>query len=281
MERHSLALVDADIIVYRALEKNMVWFGDDATVNLPRAKEDFENTFFDWILPLKADREVLCLSHEFNFRKVLNPTYKASRLKDKPDGYYELRTWIKQAFRPVVLENLEADDAIGIMLTSTPRAVAVSIDKDMLTLPGIHYNPVKNVLKSQTEAEADLYWLRQSLSGDPVDGYKGIPGIGPKKAAGILHTEAPVEVLWTVYLEAYEKAGLTPEDAVMQARMARILRKTDYDQGQVRWTAPVPVERGELPPEYRRNVSKGRNAPAGRHCSPDDGSGSGRREDHA
>ena len=48
-------------------------------------------------------------------------------------------------------------------------------------------------------------------------------GVGAKKI--LEKAEDP----WTVILEAYIKAGLTEEDAIRNARLARILRPGEYN----------------------------------------------------
>jgi len=48
--------------------------------------------------------------------------------------------------------------------------------------------------------------------------------------------------MWSAVVDAYESKGLTEEDAVMQARMARILRAEDWDFGKKAprlWCPPV------------------------------------------
>jgi DNA polymerase-1 len=62
--------------------------------------------------------------------------------------------------------------------------------------------------------------------GDATDGYGGCPGIGPKTAEKLLDKHGAV---WKTVVDAYLKAGLTEEDAIMNARMARILRAEDWD----------------------------------------------------
>jgi DNA polymerase-1 len=68
----------------------------------------------------------------------------------------------------------------------------------------------------------------QTLTGDAVDNYKGCPGIGVKRALGLLFNKKPNEY-WEIITKAFEKAGLTEMDALVQARMARILRTDDYN----------------------------------------------------
>ncbi len=110
-----------------------------------------------------------------------------------------------------------------------------------------------------TEEEADLFHLMQTLAGDATDGYSGCPGIGmtvaeriltpdedggtyktveteyvPKrgKNAGetlIKWVQEPCDDLWEIIVSYYAKAGLGEEEALRQARVARILRNTDYD----------------------------------------------------
>jgi len=72
--------------------------------------------------------------------------------------------------------------------------------------------------------------LSGSLTGDATDGYPGCPGVGPKKATAILGSCAPsLACMWAGVRQAYESKGLIEEDAVEQARMARILRAEDWD----------------------------------------------------
>ena len=78
-----------------------------------------------------------------------------------------------------------------------------------------------------TPEEADRWFYMQTLTGDATDGYSGCPGGGPKKAEAIL--EAAGENPWPAIVAAYEKAGLSEEAALQQARVARILRASDYN----------------------------------------------------
>jgi DNA polymerase-1 len=127
-------------------------------------------------------------------------------------------------------EGIEADDVMGILATkpgNEGRTIIVSDDKDMRSIPGKLWrengDPEREVIEI-TEAEADRYHLYQTLVGDQSDNYPGCPGIGPKKAEGVLKGDNP----WAAIVAAYTKAGLTEEDALVQARVARILRWSDW-----------------------------------------------------
>ena len=75
------------------------------------------------------------------------------------------------------------------------------------------------------EHMADEYHLRQTLIGDPADGYSGCPGVGPVSAGRLNLTGSTA---WTFVVNAYHKAGKTERDALIQARVARILRSNNY-----------------------------------------------------
>ena len=82
-------------------------------------------------------------------------------------------------------DQIEADDLLGIMLTNgrVENPILCSIDKDLLGIPGWHYNWNKDSWPTYvSQEEADHNWLVQLLTGDATDGIRGIEGIGPVKA---------------------------------------------------------------------------------------------------
>ena len=131
--------------------------------------------------------------------------------------------------------------SIGADVRHKGRKIIVSVDKDMRTVPSNVYrtsHPDEGVVQV-TEAEADYYHLFQTLVGDATDGYPGCPGIGPVRATKILSNAVfqnaetgrkggPTD-FWGAIVAAYDKAGFGEEEALVQARCARILRSSDYD----------------------------------------------------
>lgn len=95
----------------------------------------------------------------------------------------------------------------------------------MLTIPAKVYRPSQDLLTDVTVEQADKNFYLQTLSGDAVDGYSGIPGVGAKKAEAILGSRPD----WSLVEQAYLKHGLSKEDALQNARLARILRWSDWD----------------------------------------------------
>lgn len=225
-------LIDADLYLYRALaatEFEDHW-GDDIWTLIndhKKAKEIFRENIKGFKQRLGARNVVMCITGPDNFRKTVSDTYKGNRKKSrKPLGYPEFVQWCKDTY-PYRMENkLEADDLMGIMATA-PEAdtIIVSDDKDMLTIPARLYFPTRGDLIDQTVAAADHAFLMQTLTGDSTDGYAGCPGIGPVKAARILGSRPD----WSLVESTFIKAGLTLDDALTQARLARILRHEDWD----------------------------------------------------
>lgn len=242
-------LVDADIAAFEAavLNQETYEWDEDTTstaLDLDRAKEQFDSFIVEMMKRTKTDGVLLCFSSEEPcFRYDVLPSYKHNRKNvEKPVLLQELRQHAIKEWPTKIKPKLEADDVIGIMATLYPgKYIMASIDKDLMQIPGKHYDWRKDEQVSMGEVEADNWFYRQALTGDPTDGYSGCPGIGPKRAARILEPflgEDP----WPAIVEAYENKGLTREDALQQARVARILRKSDYDfkKKQVKlWTPPA------------------------------------------
>jgi DNA polymerase-1 len=161
------------------------------------------------------------------FRHNILEQYKGNRKGTaKPLGYKHLVKYLKKNHLHMELPDCEADDVLGILATDGvyARNIIVSIDKDMLTIPCEYYNMDTKVTEIIDEQLADYMHLYQTLTGDTTDNYKGCPGIGPKTA--VLLLKRPT---WETVEEAFLTKGLTKEDALVQARVARILRTGEYD----------------------------------------------------
>jgi DNA polymerase-1 len=136
--------------------------------------------------------------------------------------------WLNETYGDRVVSNdiLEADDYMGILATrpGAPETIIVSDDKDMLTIPGKLFRLGR--LSTIDDNEARRYWMAQTLMGDPADGYKGCPGIGPARADKVLSKSGEQ---WENVKREFLKAGMTEDYAILQARLARILRYEDWD----------------------------------------------------
>ena len=229
---NKLLLIDADIMYYRAAWSAEDYF-DFGTPDKKQVVQDREVILlFDKLLAgvcknLNSQAYLLCWTLDHNYRTEIDPMYKANR-KDapRPACSPSVKEILRGTYPSLEHDGLEADDLMG--LHSGEGRIIVSDDKDLLTVPGLHYQPRKPYkgVFGVSVSDADYLLHRQILEGDRVDGYKGIPGVGPKKAEKILTDNG---VSWRTILKAYEDYGLHDEDALVTARLARILRPGEYD----------------------------------------------------
>lgn len=228
---NKLILVDADILYNRAAfscENSFTFEGHTIrTVEDDEVAHLFHRLLMGIVSNLNSDRFLLCWSSPTNFRTDVFPKYKANREHvNRPVVSDMFKPHIKLRYPSIEVKHLEADDVMG-MLTGGDAIIA-SDDKDMLTVPGMVYKPRKPSLGviHVCEDEAKYNWYKQTLMGDRTDGYNGIPGIGEKKSEKILNENG---ASWKTVVDAYIFADLTEEDAIMTARLARILRTGEWD----------------------------------------------------
>lgn len=186
------------------------------------------------MLDTKTKDCIVCLSGSNNFRYEVLSTYKHNRVgKPKPQYLEDIKEHLMTNYKYQLKDNLEADDCMGILATKFPgHYIIATIDKDLRQVPGQFFSFTNRKLEVITKLEADTFFYEQCLSGDTVDGYSGVPGIGKVKSKRIIkevfdgnnHKE-----VWKRIKEEYEKKELTEEYALTQARMARILRTEDWD----------------------------------------------------
>ncbi len=195
---------------------------------------------------VQPDHIIMALSDstpETRWRNSVMEGYKSNRKKTRrPIVYGPLRSWVHEVFETFERPGLEGDDVLGILATrqDDTERVIVSIDKDLKTIPGLLFNygkPELGVVRI-TEDEANYYHLYQTLTGDSTDGYPGCPGVGPVGAAKLLDPcwitagedrWFDEDIAWKVVEKAYRKAKLGEDVALMNARVARILRTEDFD----------------------------------------------------
>lgn len=246
-----VAFIDADILIHRALAFTDGEFDGERINDWRSALANFEALLDRWrfFMPPISDY-YLVVSPDHNFRKDIFPEYKANRKDIVPHpSYATLKEKVKEYQSAIWEDGIEADDLIGLSVTANPNSIAVSADKDFATVPCTLFIPPSHgkeegKLHTFSEAEADVNWLRQALTGDTIDNYKGIPRVGPVKAAQIIPGPAPVDVLWGKVKHAFLSHGMTEEDALTMVRLARILRHGDYDfdTKEVKlWMPPRPM----------------------------------------
>lgn len=208
---------------------------------------------------------VLCFTDSTNWRKSVLPTYKANRKKTrKPVGYFQFvdKVMAVPEWNCFKRDTLEGDDCMGILATDPSligckTATICSPDKDFKTIPCEFFWMTTGEILKHSKEEADYWHMYQTLTGDVTDGYSGIVGIGsesaieflqepyklvqeekifksgPRKGQSVMQwvkqPKEDNESLWDCILTLGAKAGMTNDEVLAQARVARICRDTDYN----------------------------------------------------
>jgi len=226
-------LVDGDIVAYRAAaaSETPIHWGEDLWTLHSYADEAYEyaSSMIDGLLEQsKCSTALVLLSDKSNFRKEIDTEYKANRIgQRKPICLREVRERMQANMKTKMVDGLEADDLIGIFATKSPQKYIIwSPDKDLLQIAGKHL--IEGEVVEITQQQADRSFWMQVLTGDTADNYKGIHGVGPKTAERILDADDGLSD-WGKVKKAYEKAGLTVDDAITTARLAFILRDDAKD----------------------------------------------------
>ena len=181
------ALIDGDIVVYRgaaSAEKEEQW------VALARADQMIQDILAD----TGSDSYSVYLTGTDNFRREIAPSYKANRPDERPAHWQAVREFLVTHHKAEICNGHEADDQLGIQQDKKRGTTVIcSIDKDLLQIPGRHYNFVKKTFQEVGIDEGIEHLYLQSLIGDRSDNIIGVAGIGPVKAAQALDGLLPEE----------------------------------------------------------------------------------------
>lgn len=217
------ALIDADSIYFRAVMKC------DKEYDIRKSIKDTMNNI---------RRETMCndplvaVKGKGNFRKDLYDAYKGNR-KPLEDEIRErlayAHNYMIESHGAIMADNMEADDLVSIWayecMSENIPYVIVGIDKDLLQIPGDHYNFVKGTHTNVDTDTAHYNLLLQCLTGDNADNIPGIKGIGPKKAEKILHG-IPMDRRWNRVRAAWR--GHNAGNPELSYKLLRML--TNWDE---------------------------------------------------
>ena len=231
-------LIDADMMIYLALqnaETEHDWgdgfytlsaFFPDATMAFDsHLKELVRLVLEHWNIEGEYEILMAITDLKHNFRKDITPEYKANRKsKRRPMMFIRMREWVLENFNVLMIDNLEADDCIGIH--ADKDSIMISGDKDFRSIPCRFYDFMRNEFYNTTKEEAHYFHMYQTLIGDTADNYKGCPKIGEVRAKRLLDEDCS----WEAVVRAYVANGSTEEEALMNARLSFILQKGYYNK---------------------------------------------------
>ena len=229
-------LIDADWLIYNsccACEEDTRWTEHEHTLHSD--ERDIMNMIdnrIDVYKTIAGEKHdiVMCFTSYPTFRHEIFPEYKIHRIgKRKPLALRSVINNCKKIYDCVSYPNLEGDDVLGLLATNGQykNPIIVSVDKDMRTIPCklIAAEEVEHI----TEKKANRHWFEMSIAGDSTDGIVGVKGTGMVTATKLLaDTPDTIDALWSKVAETYTKKGYTLADAILNARLTRILREGDY-----------------------------------------------------
>ena len=189
------ALVDGDIVAYRVAAVSE--YEDDwiATSRIDKLLDEiFKQT--------DSDHSIVYISGGINYRYSIDPNYKANR-KDKVDPRWRqlCKDYLVDEYNAVITDGIEADDALAT--NQTDETIICSIDKDLLQVPGRHYNFVKGEHIDVSPVEGLQSFYRNLLIGDAVDNIRGVDRVGKVKAARYIDPLLTEEEMFQVVYELY------------------------------------------------------------------------------
>ena len=208
--------MDGDIYAFRVA---CTTENDNEAIAVYRVNEMIENTLAE----VEASEYKLFLTSPDNFRKHIYPEYKANRTATKPKHLQFLKDYLIESWQGQVAERMEADDYLGI--NQHESSIICSIDKDLLQVPGKHFNFVKKEFYEVDEETGFRNFYTQLLTGDTSDNIKGIAGIGPVKAKKALADSSTEQEMFSVVRDMYKN----DEWMIMNGRCLHILRSLDDD----------------------------------------------------
>ena len=173
--------VDGDIIAYRtaAVCEDHFEVAADAII---------ASTLKDIATDTGISKMRIYLSGEDNFRYKVGTTkpYKGNRATMvRPKYLNHCKDYLVKNYRAIKVHGFEADDGIASDMIQN-NAIHCGIDKDILQVPGDHYNYVKQEWQYISEEEAVIRLYRQILTGDNSDNIPGLPHVGEKTAEKII-----------------------------------------------------------------------------------------------
>lgn len=223
--------IDGDIITYSC---GFASDGEPLAYCLSTVKKMLENI----CAHAQADIYIVYLTGRNNFRKDVATLqeYKGNRKdKPKPEHLEDIRKYLIDVHEAIVVEEAEADDALGEWLSDTDHEeerVLASLDKDLDMIAGEHFNWKSNHCYTMPEDEADCFFGKQLLTGDSTDNIPGLFRMG-----GVRANRKLVEAIEEAYstggfpsmVKAVREAYRAAKDNNPECRMA----KEDLDPDKV------------------------------------------------
>lgn len=189
------AIIDGDMVCYRCAASCEE---EPLEIALERADSLIERIMYE----TGAGAQECYLTGSNNFRYDINPQYKADR-KDKPRPKWlqDVRTHLVVGWGARVSDGNEADDEMGISQCASDDSVIVTNDKDLLMIPGQHFNPVTGEHRVISPHQSMQNFYFQMIMGDTSDNIFGFDGKKRSKVPKFL--EPTISLLMELSRDTY------------------------------------------------------------------------------
>ena len=216
------ALIDGDIIVYRISYSNKPKESTEAFSTNGMIERTLDDVKGDVDNFMKFIRDETGCTHFTGFLSAPRKTtfrtllatireYKGNRKKgDLPPFFNEIKEYLQSEYGFIKSESYEADDLLASYQSQAEESETIicSIDKDLLQVPGLHWNWNHNETTNVSNEDAvEMLW-EQAITGDATDNIEGIPKVGIKTAQKILNPWEQVHYPGVVQAAYIEKFGL-------------------------------------------------------------------------
>lgn len=238
------ALIDGDILAYEVGFGSVTgWEGNDPPP-FTVAEELLLNKIGNIVALSGATSYQIYLTGKDNFREKIATIlpYKGNRQGERPFHYNNLRAYMVGVLDGIIIDGMEADDALAI--NHTEDTIICSRDKDLRQVEGWLYSWETHNQPSFgphyiTEEEGNRSFFLQCLTGDRIDNIQGLPKYGPVKALKTLGDARTYEEMFEAVREAYrgfyEDCEKADEALLETGRLLWMVRELD-DEGQpVMW----------------------------------------------
>lgn len=196
------------------------------------------------------------LTGKGNFRDQIatSDKYKGNRKQEKPRYYQPIRDYLVLHHKAIIVNGMEADDALAVDLTNDKRIICVSRDKDLRQVEGWHYGysvgkqaefqpqyisflgELSLTDKRQLKGNGLKFFFSQVLTGDSTDHYKGAKGRGPVFAYNLIQPLDDPDEIYDKVRECFEDEAHFRE----QCLLAWMIRSVDSNNNPILPT----IERG-------------------------------------
>lgn len=209
-----IGLIDADFVKYvvtYAISKDM----ENKVANLRDPVVKYTDRYVTNILSaFDAPAVIFCFSGArsriYRNSVAFERKYKGNRegterYKDQVQDQFRVIEYLSDRYPTLFFPDLEADDILSML--QDDDTFIYTQDKDLLQVPGTHFDLKKDVFFEVSKAEALEFIMHQMITGDSVDNIPGLKGSGKEGSADLL-TNIPVKNMpQKVLLEYCKKFG--------------------------------------------------------------------------